>query len=412
MSQYKCNNCGRVQKSYFGLCPSCNEGLGEEIPDTPKSNAPAGTAVGSSGVALGINLGNEDYEVKRVSSDVKGVDMTVKMTKYSSLNEVLSSSGGFVKDQVIALGAMPGVGKSTLCTEISDNDFAYISTEESYNQINSRFNRTNPNTEADLIATTSLGSILKYIESTDKKVIVLDSLNSINNGADHYVKSARNMSLIVDKLKEYNKCGIIICQVTKSGEISGMNTVLHVVDTVLYLERSAVSSNLILYSQKNRFGEIGSISVFEHSPEGLVESQDDQVEEKTPGVVTSKAKFGFKNMDITVECLVAPAQGNFGLRKSNGVNNNRLIQILGILAYHDKKIDFSSKDVYISLRSGLSSNDYAIDLAIATAILSSNYNKYNDIQSQPVNGEISLSGYVRNGSAGIKHIKDLIEIYS
>ena len=33
---YKCNNnCGHISKKFFGICPSCGEGLAESIDENP-----------------------------------------------------------------------------------------------------------------------------------------------------------------------------------------------------------------------------------------------------------------------------------------------------------------------------------------------------------------------------------------
>ena len=35
---YVCNNCGYESKKYFGICPKCKDGEGEEIPDYKSNN--------------------------------------------------------------------------------------------------------------------------------------------------------------------------------------------------------------------------------------------------------------------------------------------------------------------------------------------------------------------------------------
>lgn len=396
---YECSNkCGYTNKGWFGVCPRCKAGVGEESEDS----SPA------------ISSKSKDFKpakISKVSKESKKVDRIVKNTDFPTLNKLLSSQGGFVESQVIALGASPGTGKSTLCSQLCDHNSLYIGTEESYSQINSRFLRINPNSEANILEATDIEQIIDAIERFEGDFIVVDSLNNINNGLDWYTKQANNLNRIVRTMKENNKFGIIITQVTKSGEISGMNTIMHTVDTVLYLERSDVNNNLILYSNKNRFGEIGSVAIFSHSKDGLVEiSNDFESGENEIGVSHALARFGYRNLDIFVEALVTQSGGNYGLRKANGLNQNRLQQIIGIIQYN-ASIDLVSKDVYVAISNGLNVNDTKLDLAIANSILSSYFKKPNYFD-RAIQGELSLNGRIKfSNIESLKHIKDLISIY-
>lgn len=401
---YTCSNnqCGHTSKSFFGLCPICKDGMGEE------SSSGNSNVVKSSGSKTLVAKGSEieDYEIGVADSNFEESEV-VRKTEFEDFNTVLSKEGGFVKDQVIAMGAQPGTGKSTFCAQISKSDTLYITTEESLNQVKSRFHRVNPNSGASIVSKTDLNTILHIIENTDKDFVIVDSLNAINNGADGYVRQASNLVKITGALKNGGKAGIIISQVTKSGEITGMNTILHAVDTVIYMDKSEFQDMIIVGSTKNRFGEVGSVAIFEHEGNGLKQSKDvtiDSIDDMT-GVTITTCKFGHKNIDVAIEALVAPSSMNYGLRRANGVNQARVQQIIGVLS-NNSKIDFSSKDVYVSVSSGLNVTDVAVDLAIANSILSSYYkipSKYPKLK-----GIVSLNGSVRK-SEEITHIKDLIK---
>lgn len=404
---YKCNNnCGYISKKFFGICPDCNEGLAESFEGDANI---VKQMKKSSSMSLNSIKKDVDYKIRKINKNIKDVNIS-RNTKYSSFDRVLSSEIGMVEDQVVVLGACPGVGKSTLCTEISSDDTLYISTEESYNQVNKRFLRVNPECDCDIVSTTDFESIIDIIKNTNKKFIILDSLNSINNGADGYVVQARNMTQITNIIKQLGKCAIIISQVSKSGEITGMQTISHACDTILYLERSLVSDNILLSSSKNRFGEIGSVAIFEHSKNGLVEVNNFNEEDIKSEIGKSycNAKFGYRSMLVCVEALVAPSSLNVGIKKVNGLNLSRVQQILGILSYNSN-INFTNKDVYVSVSHGLSVNDVKLDLSIANSILSSYFQVENKLKV--LNGEISLNGTIK-GNEKLSHIKDLISIYS
>lgn len=397
---YKCSNCDYTNKTFFGLCPRCREGVGEETNDIPVVVKGSGKNKSATPVI--------QADFRRVTHQVVE-DKIVKETQFKGLNRVLSTKGGFVQQQIVAIGAAPGTGKSTLCAQICDENSMYIGTEESFAQINSRFLRVNKDSNTVIIDSTDIETILDAIRRFDGNFVVIDSLNNINNGQDWYTKQAQNVVRMVSELKASNKCAIIISQVTKSGEMTGMNTIAHTVDTVLSFERSEINGNIILSSSKNRFGEIGSVALFQHKEDGLFEIQGDvDYEDREIGSTYASARFGYKTIDICVEALVAPAAGNYGQRKANGVNYNRLLQIIGVLQYYSPHLNFSDKDIYVSVSNGLSVSDSKIDLAIANSILSS-YKKKENVFSKPISGEISLNGRIY--SSEIKHIKDLIKLY-
>lgn len=397
---YKCSNCDYINKTFFGLCPRCREGVGEETNDIRVVVKGSGKNKSATPVI--------QADFRRVTHQVVE-DKIVKETQFKGLNRVLSTKGGFVQQQIVAIGAAPGTGKSTLCAQICDENSMYIGTEESFAQINSRFLRVNKDSNAVIIDSTDIETILDAIRRFDGNFVVIDSLNNINNGQDWYTKQAQNVVRMVAELKASNKCAIIISQVTKSGEMTGMNTIAHTVDTVLSFERSEINGNIILSSSKNRFGEIGSVALFQHKEDGLFEIQGDvDYDDREIGSTYASARFGYKTIDICVEALVAPAAGNYGQRKANGVNYNRLLQIIGVLQYYSPHLNFSDKDIYVSVSNGLSVSDSKIDLAIANSILSS-YKKKENVFNKPISGEISLNGKIY--SSEIKHIKDLIKLY-
>lgn len=397
---YKCNNCNYESKKYFGICPSCKNGFGEETQVSSPTSSNSKINKLNETVKLNINKINPNMEEVKAS----------RTTQYPNFNAIISTSKGFVDGQVVLLGACPGVGKSTLCMSIASNDTLYISSEENYAQVNSRALRVNPNCDADILNTTIFDEVCQAIRTTDKKFIIIDSLNSIEFGVG-YLTTARYASEITNIIKETNKIAIIISQVAKNGEIAGMQSLIHVVDTVLHLERSEISSNIIATSSKNRFGEIGAVAVFRHESNGFKEIDIDHMNIKNEiGATYTETRFGHKNMTIAIEALVATAQSSFGIRSANGYNKNRLIQLIGILSYFGK-VDLTGKDIYVAISNGLSTDDISIELAMANSILSSFYGK--SVISKAY-GEIRLNGKVSNGNIDgeeINHIQDLIKKY-
>lgn len=410
---YRCNNCNYEQNKYFGLCPKCRQGTGEEV-ETPKNGH-----TGADGQVVSAWY-DESFEWHGgdVLQNVKSVnrnepkDEVVRKTGYSGLDAILSTGKGFVQSQVCLLGASPGVGKSTLCMSISDERTLYVSSEENYKQVNQRALRVKPESGAGILCTTSIAEVLEAIRQWDGDLVVVDSLQGLEFGVG-YATTARFAHEITKAVKSTGKVGIIISQVTRGGEITGMNSIIHVVDTVLYLERSEMTGNIIAVSSKNRFGEVGGVAVFQHKQDGFVEVNAEEDKNSMPdvGSTYTETRFGHKLMTISVEALVVPSSTAYGLRKAVGYNTNRLMQLVGVLSFFGK-LDLTRKDVYVAISSGLSTDDVGVELAVVNSMLSSIYGQ---VAVRVAYGAVKLNGGVSNGSVDgrpIKHILELIELYS
>ena len=408
MSKFRCSECGYESPRWFGVCPNCKQGVGEEVPDVVSKDEQVGGS--TFGNVIPQWTGPSVKERGRRVDPNAPSDNVVKTTPYPGLNAILSTEKGFVEAQVCLLGASPGVGKSTLCMSIADSDTLYVSSEENFNQVNKRALRVNPNSGCVILNTTSISEILSAIRTCEQKLVIIDSLNSIEFGVG-YSTVARFAHEITQAVKETKKVGIIISQVAKNGEISGMNSIIHVVDTVLHLERSETSGNVIAVSSKNRFGEIGEVAMFRHEADGFAEVE---IEEKSGipeiGCTYTDTRFGHKVMTIALEALVAESQSAFGIRKANGYSANRLMQLVGVLSYYGK-IDLVKKDIYVAVSNGLYTDDISVELAIANSILSCCYGVS---KVQKAYGEVRLNGRVINGYVDgepIKHIDELVEKY-
>lgn len=405
---YKCDNCGYESSKYFGVCPKCRDGIGQEISDSNSGNYIA--TENNYRELIGVANTNVDEEMKPLSKDDEKDIVCVRTTQFKNFNSILSSADGLVEQQTCLLGAQAGTGKSTLASVIASEDTLYISTEESRKQVGLRIHRVNPGCKMDLLSTTSFDKICDAIRKTSKKFIIIDSLNSIEPGSSLQMQ-AKFATRITNLIKENDKVCIMICQVTRSGEISGFNTIIHVVDTVLHLEKSEISKNIIATSSKNRFGEVGSVAVFRHKSNGFEEISVDHMEIKNEiGSTYTETIFGHKNVTISIESLVAQAQSAYGLRSANGYNRNRLIQLIGIISYFGK-INLNDKDIYVAISNGLTVDDVNIELAMANSILSSYYNK--SIISS-ASGYIKLNGKIIDGyidGEEINYIDQLIDRY-
>ncbi|MAU58742.1 MAG: DNA repair protein RadA, partial [Flavobacteriaceae bacterium] len=184
--------------------------------------------------------------------------------------------------------------------------------------------------------------------------------------------------------------------------------------TVLQFEGDRNNIYRILRAQKNRFGAISEIGIYEMFSNGLkpisnpheflISSKNNTL----GGHAIATSIEGLRSLMVEIQSLVSTAVYGTPQRNSNGFNTKRLNMLLAIL---EKKAGFSlaTKDVFLNITGGIKIVDPAIDLAVAMAILSSN----NDL---PINtkicfsGEIGLSGEIRPVTKIEQRIKEAEKI--
>ena len=88
---------------------------------------------------------------------------------------------------------------------------------------------------------------------------------------------------------------------------------------------------------------------------------------------------------------------------TSGLDRNRVSMLLAI-SEKILKIPVSSKDAFINVIGGIKINDYACDLAIITAIVSS-YKSIPPKENTLIIGEVGLTGELRPATQIYKRIK-------
>lgn len=96
---------------------------------------------------------------------------------------------------------------------------------------------------------------------------------------------------------------------------------------------------------------------------------------------------------IEVQALVSTAAYGTAQRSVTGFDSKRMNMLLAVL---EKRVGFklAQKDVFLNLAGGIKVNDPALDLAIITAILSSNTDMVVP-RTTCLTGEVGLSGEIR-----------------
>lgn len=322
--------------------------------------------------------------------------------------------GGMVPGSLVLIGGDPGIGKSSLLTQVAAH-FAsevgpalYVSAEESIQQIKLRAQRMGLDAE-DLIlyGETSLDAILEQIAALRPRLVVVDSIQTVYlediTSAAGSVSQVREGALRLLRLaKETGIPMFLVGHVTKEGAIAGPRVLEHIVDAVLYLEGERFHQYRLLRGVKNRFGSTNEVGVFEMTQVGMQEvlnpSQVFLAERSvgTPGSAVAVTMEGTRPLLVEVQALTATTASAQPRRTANGFDMNRLLMLIAVLS---KRVGLPlfNQDVYVNIVGGLRINEPAADLAVAAAIASSFKNK-KVMPDLVLVGEVGLSGELRSVS--------------
>lgn len=172
------------------------------------------------------------------------------------------------------------------------------------------------------------------------------------------------------------------------------------VDVVLHFEGDKYKTYRILRSIKNRFGCTNEIGIFNMVETGLTEISNpseiflrERSEAITPGSTIIISNEGSRVLTAEVQALVGTTAYPSPRRVANGIDYNRLLQILAVI---EKRIGlkFSTSDVYVNITGGIEIDEPAADLGVALAIITC----ARDVVVSPdtsIVGEIGLSGEIR-----------------
>ena len=314
---------------------------------------------------------------------------------------------------ITLFGGDPGIGKSTLLLQLaarlaSRGPVLYVSGEESSSQVRGRAERIGAVVEGlSLAATTDLETALAAIESLQPVLAVVDSVQTLTSGelsgpAGSVGQVREVASRLAEAAKLSGSCVALVGHVTKEGTVAGPRTLEHLVDAVIYLEGERLGATRLLRAAKNRFGSTDEVGVLEMRGDGMAEVADasrffiESDETPTAGAAVTIALEGTRPLAVEIQALSAPAGYGSPRRATTGVDTNRVLMLIAVLARH-AGLNLTAHDVYVNVAGGLRIDEPAADLAIAVALASS----LRDRPVQPATvlaGEVSLSGRVRSAA--------------
>lgn len=398
-TQYVCNECGGTSPKWQGKCPHCSawNTLEEEkvsnIVASSKSNRFQGITKGSSKV--------EDL------SEVTAKEYFRKSTGFDEFDRVLG--GGLVDGGVILLGGDPGIGKSTLLLQtvknlVQDAKVLYVSGEESSEQIALRGTRLKiPLKGIRIYGEIELEKIQQAISNESPKYVIIDSIQTLFSSqlssAPGSVSQVKECASQLNRLaKETGTTMLIVCHVTKEGELAGPRALEHIVDTVLYFEGDKNNQYRMIRAFKNRFGAINEIGLFSMTETGLEEVNDPtgvfvNGGSKLAGSAIYVSQEGNRSILVEVQALLDQTSLPNPIRKSIGIDINRLQMLCAIINKH-VDLPIYTHNVFVSLIGGMKFSDTGIDLPAFLAMISSHLNK--PLPDHLISfGEIGLTGELK-----------------
>ncbi len=393
---YFCQNCGVQAAKWVGKCPSCGEwnSFVEEIIQKTESN---GLAIKSS----------QKMSRPQPISDLQATQLPRITILDNELNRVLG--GGLVPGSLILFGGEPGIGKSTLMLQMAlrqlNISVLYISGEESEEQIRMRAERLGmDNPRCMVLMETSLENILMHANEMKPDVLIVDSIQTlstqtIESSPGSISQVRESASRLLKFAKESHTVVFLIGHITKEGTLAGPKVLEHMVDTVLQFEGDRHHIYRLMRSTKNRFGSTNELGIYEMQGAGLREVANpseiliqSQTEELSGSAIAATME-GIRPLLVEIQALVSSAVYGTPQRSTTGFDARRLNMLLAVL---EKRCGFrlAMKDVFLNIAGGIRLEDPAMDLAVISAILSSN----SEIAIPKLTcfaGEVGLSGEIR-----------------
>ena len=290
--------------------------------------------------------------------------------------------GGIVSGSLILVAGDPGIGKSTLLTQIALNvgKTLYVSGEESAHQIKLRADRIQARASLAVLNETDVDIIAGVIENIKPPMIIIDSIQTLETAdlesVPGSVGQVRECAHRLQRLaKQLHIPIILVGHVTKEGTVAGPKTLEHLVDVVLNLEGDPSTNFRILRGVKNRFGATDEVGIFEMEDKGMKEVKNPsklflETRQDAPGSAVVPVVTGLRPILVEIQALVTKTNMAMPRRTGSGIDNNRLQLLVAVL---QKRLGLSlyDQDIFVNVTGGLKVFEPASDLAICMAIASS-----------------------------------------
>lgn len=406
--KYVCSECGSVSPQWLGKCPYCGKfGTLTEEYDEPSSGGDKKSKTLTITAPKPLTAIEKEH-YRRISTGIKELDNVL--------------GGGVVPFSIVLIGGDPGIGKSTILTQVcgnvaSERKVLYVSAEESLSQVKMRAERLGIDSENfHVLNECRLESIEEA--SADYDFLVIDSVQTVyteeTGGSAGSVSQVRECASRLMRLaKSSKKTVFIIGHVTKDGAIAGPKVLEHIMDAVLYFEGEPSDNTKILRAVKNRFGSAQEVGVFEMTDKGIRGVEDyngifmSDSRGKSAGSVVTPSVSGNRCMPVEIQSLISKTVFGLPRRMPLGIDYNKMILMLAVL---ERKcyIPFYNQDVYMNALGGIKLSEPSVDLALCISLASANKNVPVE-KTVTAFGEIGLTGEVRPVSYAEKRVASAIK---
>ena len=220
---YVCQECGNQERKWNGQCKECgkwNTFVEEKFRVTAQTQGKLGKTISKLRETKPIQYKDiESQDDSRTSSGIEEFDRVL--------------GGGIVAGSLVLIGGSPGIGKSTLVSQVSDKlsqtggKVLYISGEESERQIKMRGERLGLNADnLYLLPETNLEAILTETERLKPDFVIVDSIQTVFSGTlESAPGSVSQVRAVAGEFMMFAKGTgtpvFLIGHVTKDGSIAG-----------------------------------------------------------------------------------------------------------------------------------------------------------------------------------------------
>ncbi|MGA9530717.1 MAG: DNA repair protein RadA [Candidatus Babeliales bacterium] len=392
---FVCSSCSYSAPKWLGCCPTCKEW--NSFTEQSIAKQRTSHTLSPSLTTMHSLADIEETSITRMVTGIKEWDRVV--------------GGGIVPGSLLIVTGDPGIGKSTLLLQLSEqlahhHTLFYFSTEESLKQVKLRAQRIRCSSNQLFFSDASdLVVIIETIKTQKPSIAVIDSIqncylsdNSSSASPGSINQLRESVFLLMRLAKEQSTAIIISGHITKQGIIAGPKTLEHMVDGVFYLQTEERWQTRILRSVKNRFGTTHETGFFRMNNHGLQEIpnineyliDDIQI---SPGSALTSIMEGTRPLLIELQSLCVKSKLTLPQRIISGIDHKQVVLIAAILEKY-LRIPFSTYDIFCKTRGDFTLDSATTDLGIACSLLSSYFQQPLPDKSV-ILGEISLTGSIQ-----------------
>ncbi len=400
---FECTNCGSQFPKWAGQCGECGKWntLVEGIAVTARKH--------------GKTVAQGTAKVTKLS-EVEARESERTPTGIGELDRVLG--GGFVAGEVVLIAGEPGIGKSTLLTQlaIKQKGTVYVCGEESPGQVKLRVSRMGgQKVEIGLLAETDVDVVVSALGRERTSLVIVDSIQTLTTAdlsgmAGSVAQIKESTQRMIRYAKDSGTPVVLVGHVTKDGEIAGPKILEHMVDAVMDLSGDRYHELRLLRAIKNRFGATDEVGVFRMSEGGMAEVDNPsevflaERDPGSPGSCVGVIMEGTRPVLVEFQALVTKSELPVPRRVAQGIDVRRVQLLAGVLQQH-AGLSLGSRDIFVKVTGGILVKEPAADLAIVSAIASA-YSGHPVPKGSVAIGEVGLLGEIRSVSWGEKRVKE------